>query len=112
MPPTARSTPATRATWGRWSATRQGDHAEDHPGRWRGPRVSSTARHRAVVLAVVLVGYLLIVIDVVDPDGGPADRSARPRVLAHEPLVGAERLHPAVRRAALARRARRRPRRP
>src|SRR4051812_2729397 len=64
MPPTARSTPATRATWGRWSATRQGDHAEDHPGRWRGPRVSSTVRHRAVVLAVVLVGYLLIVIDV------------------------------------------------
>ena len=65
MPPTATSTPATRATCEPMvSDQARATTLQLVPGRRRGPRVTRTPRHRGVVLALILVGYLLVLIDV------------------------------------------------
>ena len=65
-----------------------------------------------VVLAVILVGYLLILIDVSILMAALPTHPAPTSASRHRPVVGAERLHADLRRAAAARRARRRPARP
>jgi MFS family permease len=61
------------------------------------------------VVAIILAGYLLILIDVSIPHGRAADDRSRSRLLGDQPVVGPERLRLGVRRSAAAGRAGRRP---
>ena len=73
---------------------------------------AARAPNPAAVLAIILASYLMIVLDVSVVIAALPKIQTTLRLLAHRPLLGAERLHADVRRPAAARRARRRHPRP